>query len=445
MKFNDMEIRSVVAATVFLLMLATSQPIRAESELWNAFTMHRYEQAEKLIRHGWFVNVNEKNSYGAPLIHHAVYEGTPALVELLISKGAKVNAMGRTNIVALHLANRPGMAKMLLSNGALVDAPNNFGETPLHWAASSVNSLGGQADLVEFAETLIAYGADVNKRTGNGRSYRTPLSYAAESNNFGVAKVLIAHGADVNVGSADPEKNRNSSPLNVVSSVEMAKFLVANVSIVNPTPSMPQLFMHPLISAASRGLTPLVEFFLDKGADPNVTSDTGLTPLMFSSGSDYYTATTELLLKRGATPNARLQNGHTALHQASLTGSTQIAKMLLNYKADVNAATRNGWTPLFPALRYSPVAKRKELVELLIANRADVNVVDENGETPLHQAVDSGQIEFVKLLIANGANINPPCSSERCAPTLLYFARNSKEISEYLMSIGAPKTYAQRP
>lgn len=339
------------------------------------------------------------------------------------------------------------MAKVLLNHGAIVDAPTNYGETPLHWAASSVNSLGQQVDLVEFAEVLIAHGANVNGKTGAGRSYRTPLSYAAESNNLPVARVLITHGADVNAGSkdvnirrGDAEKKQYLTPLNSIRSVEMADFLVSHGALVNPAQSIP-----PLISAASRGLTPVVNFFLNQGADPNAVSDSGLTALYAAAGSDYYASTVELLLKSGANPNARFANGQTPLHQASGQGAVQVIKLLLANKADIDAVTNYGQSSLFPALRYSPIKVRKELIELLVEKNANVNVVDEDGETPLHQAVDSGQIELVNLLIAKGGNLNPPCSSKRCAPTLLYFARNSRDLTELLTKLGAPTASAKKP
>lgn len=95
MKLKKTKFQSLIGATTLLIALTATPLVWAESALWDAITMGKYEQADKLIRFGLFVNVNQKNAYGNPLIHHAVSAGTPELVELLISKGADVNAKGQ--------------------------------------------------------------------------------------------------------------------------------------------------------------------------------------------------------------------------------------------------------------------------------------------------------------------------------------------------------------
>src|SRR5258706_14554497 len=105
---------------------------QAESSLWDAISSNDTGKAKTLIALG--ADVNQKNPYGNPIIHHAVSGGNAELVELLISKGADINAKGQFDRVALHYANKKGMAEILLAHGATVDASTNYGETPLHWA-----------------------------------------------------------------------------------------------------------------------------------------------------------------------------------------------------------------------------------------------------------------------------------------------------------------------
>ena len=409
-----------------LMALALIPPAHAESFLWDAISSNDIGKAKILIALG--ADINQKNRYGNPIIHHAVSGGNPELVELLISKGAVVNAKGQFDRVALHYANKKGMAKILLSHGATVDAPTNYGETPLHWAASGVNGFGKQVDLVEFADVLISHGADVNKKTGEGRSYKTPLNYAAESNNLPVAKLLIARGADVEGGGSSP---LSSAGVNG-DFVEIAQLLVENGAKVNaPSPTG----WYPLMTAAGRGNIKVMNYFLAQGADPNAADRAGLTALYSAAGSDYGLSTAAALLSHGAKPNAKNMHGGTALHQAASQGAIKVIELLLANKADVNAGNNEGYTPLHGAISYGKNDTRKTVVEILLKGGANVNAkTTRDGETPFHKAIARGDVEIVKLLLNYGADVN---SVSKYGVSTLYFARNSPVVLELLKEHGA--------
>lgn len=413
----------VLTGLLLLLLMPSAQ---AESFLWDAISSNDIGKAKTLV--ALWSDVNQKNSYGNPIIHHAVSGGNPEIVELLISKGADVNAKGQFDRVALHYANKKGIAKILLAHGATVDAPTNYGETPLHWAASGVNGFGKEVDLVEFADILIAHGADVNRKTSEGRSYKTPLNYAAASNNLPVARLLIARGADV--------EGKGSSPLSSAGVngdfVEMAQLLVENGARVNtPSPTG----WYPLMTAAGRGNIKVTKYLLTRGADPNAADRAGFTALYSAAGSDYSATTVEALLSSGANPNAKSIQGLTALHQAASQGAIKVIELLLACKADVNASDNQSYTPLHGAISYGKNDTRKAVVETLLKSGANVNAkTSRDGETPIHKAVANRDIEIVKLLIEHGADVN---AISKSGVTSLYFARNSSNISELLKEHGA--------
>ncbi len=84
------------------------------------------------------------------------------------------------------------------------------------------------------------------------------------------------------------------------------------------------------------------------------------------------------------------------LFWAAENGLTQIATLLLDQGADVNARDNFSNTPLHAAVRHPA------MVDLLLARGAEVNAQNAFGNTPLHLAV--GDLRVVEMLLAAGAD-----------------------------------------
>jgi len=101
------------------------------------------------------------------------------------------------------------------------------------------------------------------------------------------------------------------------------------------------------------------------------------------------------------------KDGYTPLHCCVNQGFFDIAHKLLSKGADPNSRTISGSTPLHLLSKFCSHPKSIKLASTLIENGAYINHKDSKFETPLHRATLHGDnIDFVKLLLVNGANPN---------------------------------------
>jgi ankyrin repeat protein len=125
----------------------------------------------------------------------------------------------------------------------------------------------------------------------------------------------------------------------------------------------------------------------------------GFTPLYMVTRNGYRNVA-EMLLAKGAEVNVKSNFGWTPLHFAA--DHKDVAELLLAHKADVNAKDIFGETPLHG----EAMSGCKAVVKLLLANKADVNARDKHGDTPLHVASASKLCgkDVVELLRQHGGH-----------------------------------------
>ena len=120
-------------------------------------------------------------------IHDAVRDGDLAKVQALLKGNPDlVSSIDQWGETPLHWAADRGhkdVAELLLASKAEVNAKDSYSETPLHWAADF-----GHKDV---AELLLANKAEVNAQDKLGF---TPLHYAVLRGHNDVAELLRKHG-----------------------------------------------------------------------------------------------------------------------------------------------------------------------------------------------------------------------------------------------------------
>ena len=116
----------------------------------------------------------------------------------------------------------------------------------------------------------------------------------------------------------------------------------------------------PLTRTAGKGDVTEVQALLDRGANVNEKTESGVTALMTAAGMNHLEVV-QLLVNRRADVNARSPGGYTALMSAALNGHAEVVKVLLEKGAEVNAKDISGRT----ALKYAESKDHKEVIELL--------------------------------------------------------------------------------
>jgi ankyrin repeat protein len=138
-------------------------------------------------------DLTRRTPFGWTPLHMAAFGGNAATTELLLKKGATIEARAtsifrNTPLQAATLSGQYATAKILLDHGADALVRQSKGATPMHEAA-----LLGRLDLVQL---LLDHGAEINSVSDNGQ---TPLAEAMRGKHDDLATWMKAKGAVLGV------------------------------------------------------------------------------------------------------------------------------------------------------------------------------------------------------------------------------------------------------
>jgi ankyrin repeat protein/GAF domain-containing protein/CheY-like chemotaxis protein len=167
----------------------------------------------------------------------------------------------------------------------------------------------------------------------------------------------------------------------------------------------------PLHYAALFGHVACCEYLLDHGADPSLL-DIWKNDALILAAKNGHIGVIELLSQKTTLNIAHCnENGNTALHVATRSGSQPICEVLLAAKADPNRTSLNGWTCFHEAVQIGslPILQLFSKYNHSLPTQV-VNPVSAHGEkfgaTLLHVAYQMGELELVPYLLAEGVNTN---------------------------------------
>ena len=337
-------------------------------------------------------DVNEAQPDGTRPIHWAVYRVDYELVDALIARKAKVDVANEFGSTPLREAAKLGdsrIVKALLGAGARPDLPNQDGETALMLAIKT-----GELPVVEM---LIQAGANVNARETFHQQTALMWAVTAPNNAGEMVKLLLLKGADFKPRAlySDWESQITSEP--------RAQY-------------RPVGGLTAVLYAARNGCHDCVDELIAAGADVNLPTPEGVTPLMLALDNDHNDVA-KLLLDRGADPRLWDWWGRTALYIA-IDRKAAVGRPARGERSGRGRGGRGGVSP-------ASSVSSMEIINALLAAGVDLNpqlnmhrpsrggnsgrFVEEflnTGCTPLMRAVIAKDEEVVRTLLDKGADPN---------------------------------------
>ena len=418
--------------------------------------------------------VNAAQGDGTTALHWAAYRDDVEMARLLVKAGADVMVKTRLgDLTPLLMAAKNGTAEMielLAETGADINSTNANGTTPLMLAAAS-----GQVDAVKV---LLDRGAEVNAKDITNE--QNALMFAAALGRADVVRLLAVKGAALDETTkvteivkreyryrlrqqqADPNRRLRNIRIEGATSLptmggttalqfatreghmDVVRALVEAGAEVDQVNAADQ--MSALTSALLNGNFDIAMYLVSNGADPNLASSTGVTPLYavidaqwaartwypppnISEEGTNYLDLLQAIIDSGADLNARLgkklwfrsfhgdsikQDGVTAFWRAAKSNDVAAMKLLVAAGADPSLPSRAGGTPLQAAAGFGlepqtsnvvPDARLAAVKYLVEEVGADVTVADKQGYSPLHGAALTTNVDVMAYLMAMGADV----------------------------------------
>lgn len=417
---------------------------------------------EALLEHGADIEAMEAASGHTPLMFAAAYNRVDA-VDLLVEHGADVVRQNRVEDMAERQAEDQEL-RQKRNERLAAEREEDEGEPEESEAEEEAAAEEEEAPAEDEEAAAEEEDAEAEEE---GEDYAAEEEEEEEPSPLSYAELVGGYGGFSAVHLAAREGNRDIVHRLLDSGADINQVSGGDHST-------------PLLIATINGHWDLALELLERGADPNIASEHGATPLygvinlQWAPRAFYpqpraqlnqdaeYLEVMEALLQAGADPNARLDRhlwytsynfdvlgvnfwGASPFWRAAYATDVNAMKLLVEYGADPHLATRKpasrgggygggddsdqsgleevphggpSLTPLHAASgagygegyaanahEHVPGGWMPSVKYLVEEKGLDVNARDHNGFTPLHHAAARGDVELIKYLVEQGADV----------------------------------------
>lgn len=330
--------------------------------------------------------------------------------------------LGRTSG---HNALNTELLKIALENDPSVSCKADIvGVQPIHIASANGS--------VNHVQTLCNNGANVESITLQGR---TPLHYAAITDNARVIEFLISQGADIN----RPDYILGCAPIlytAIFNRIASMLILIKAECKLEVRDKTGRNLLH--YAAWNYQIDICLLLLQQSNINVNEKDNNGCTPLHYAAGVGSVEIV-RILNNNKSNLLALNADGHIPLHLAAAGGYVEVVQefLMLNVPMDY-FSSKNINTPLY----YAAMSSCTDLLQYLISCDGDIGQTCFKSQTPLHSAAMGGYLDNIILLVELGANIIME-NEEQQTPLHIVAKYGYEDCVEYLQR-KAPHTVKYR-
>ena len=352
-----------ICLVFFLLLLNSLSALSFDEEFISACTSGNLNRARELLSEGANIEVRDGCDHQTALVFSA-NRGHFQIVEMLLKKGADINAQDDKG-----------------------------------WTALSEASYKGRVQIVELllknkASTIPSTSWLDSKEHGNAIFWCIESSHNKYEEKLAIVKLLLESNAEpegvdyLNRNSLEIAKTKNYREL-----VELLeKYKAERIARLNE---------YALLEAIRNQDINKVKIYLEKKVNPNALLPNGESILNYAVSAQNYAIVKELLT-HGANPNTANELGTSALMAAVRYDNEALISLLLANGVNVNKKDNKGRTALFYAAENSNIA----IINMLMDAGASVNSTDIYEENVFLYACSLGNIPVCKFLMQKGCSIS---------------------------------------